>query len=673
MKDTVLPQKMLTRYEDLLTQINRHNHLYYTLASPEVTDHEYDMLLKELESIEKQYPELIRPDSPSARVGGAPLSEFTHIEHKIPMMSLSNTYSRDELLSFHSRTVTAADGAAFSYILEPKIDGVAVSVRYENGFLVTASTRGDGKTGDDITANIKTIRSIPLRLIGKCDPPQLLEVRGEIYMTKKGFAEINKTREELGEMPFANPRNAAAGSLKLLDPSIVAKRHLAAVIYAVAEKGNTHFQTHQDLLNSLKNMGFRTPPKYWKADTIEEILVYLEELQSIRKDFDFEIDGGVIKVNERNLYDILGTTAKSPRWAVAYKYMPERAETFVRQITVQVGRTGVLTPVAELEPVLLAGSTVARATLHNEDEIKRKDIRVGDRVLIEKAGEIIPAVVKVNKEARTGGEKPFIMPSLCPACGGKTTRREGEAAVRCENMQCPAQIKRWIGHFASRDAMNIDGLGEALVEQLVAKKIISRPSDLYTLHRDSVAELDRMAYKSADNLITAINKSKQRELWRVVFALGIRHVGIKSAQVLEENFDNIDAIISAETERLEQIPDIGPIVAKSIYDFFRNPDNIRTIDALRAAGVTLQRKTYAVTTSNRLSGKVFVLTGTLLSLTRDEASEKIRKAGGKTSSSVSENTDFVLAGEKAGSKLTRAKELGVEIIDEKDFLSMLED
>ncbi len=663
----------IERISQLRREIERHNYLYYVLANPEISDRQYDALYEELQTLEQQYPHLVTPDSPTMRVGGEPLSEFKNVKHTMPMLSLSNTYVREELLDFDARIQRLLPGKIISYIVEPKIDGVAVSLRYEKQLLVTGSTRGDGKTGDDITGNIRTIRSIPLRFRSDSDlqAPEIIEVRGEVYMPKKGFVELNQERRKKGSELFANPRNAAAGSLKLLDPGLVARRPLDAVFYSVGELEGLNLATHEELLETLKTFGFKTVPRYWKCGNINEALDALEHLRDMRQDFPFEIDGGVIKVNERTFYPTLGATAKSHRWAVAYKYEPEHAETTLRDITIQVGRTGVLTPVAELDPVPLEGSVISRATLHNADEIKRKDIRIGDRVIIQKAGQVIPAVIEVNKSARTGNEKIFSMPPSCPVCGGPITQSEKEVALRCENMQCPAQIKRWINHFASRGAMDIDGLGDALVEQLVASGLVTEPTDLYNLTKEQVMNLERMGEKSSENLINAINAGKHRDLWRIIFALGIRHVGARSAQVLEQHFKNIDSLMSADQETLETIPDIGPVVARSILDFFRSDRNQKLIKRLKESGL----KMIAITireNQNKLAGQIFVLTGTLSSLTREQAGERILALGGKVSDSVSTKTTYIVTGSEPGSKLAKARKLGIQVIDEEQFLKLTE-
>lgn len=664
------------RVETLREIIARHDFLYYVENSPEVADREYDCLYHELESLEKQFPELISPDSPTQRVGGKPLESFAQVRHSIPMMSLANTYSKEELEAFHARTARLLAPASFTAIVEPKIDGVAIAIRYERGILVLGSTRGDGQTGDDITSNLKTIRSIPLRLNdANATPPEVLEARGEVYMTRDGFLKLNSAREEAGEPRFANPRNAAAGSLKNLDPAEVARRPLGAVFYGVGELMGADFAFHEELLRALRLWGLRTPPRFWKCSSFPDICNALDELRKVRHDFDFEIDGGVIKVNERMFHERLGATAKSPRWAVAYKYEPDRAETRLRAITVQVGRTGVLTPVAELDPVSLAGSVINRATLHNEDEIRRKGILIGDRVYVEKAGDVIPDIVGVNTAARTGRERIFKMPAACPVCGENVCKREGEAAVRCDNLQCPAQIKRWIRHFAARGAMDIEGLGDALVEQLVDGGIVQSPADLFTLTTDKVAGLKRMAEKSARNLLGAIVAARDRDFWRLLFALGIRHVGSKMAQALARYAGDIDKLMAMTSDELQAIPGVGPVAAESIAAFFRSSRNRAIVKRLRDAGLNMKSREQEPTRAvgRPMEGMVFVLTGALCSLSREQAEEAIRKRGGKTSSSVSKKTSFVVAGQEPGSKLAKAIELGVKVLNEKEFLRMLGD
>lgn len=656
----------------LARELREANYQYYVLATPTLSDREFDQRLEELASLEAEFPDFAAPDSPTQRVGGEPIEGFESAAHAVPMMSLSNTYSRDELRDFDQRVRKLLEGREVEYILEPKIDGVAISLTYEDGVLVRGLSRGDGSTGDDITVNLKTIRSIPLRIRDHAPPPRM-EIRGEVFMRKDGFADLNERRQEEGLEPFANPRNAAAGSLKQLDARITATRPLDAVFYGAGLLDGATFPTHEHLLHQLAAWTFPAPPRTWRGATIDSIIDALDELQERGRSFAFEMDGGVIKVNDRSLYEHLGATAKSPRWATAFKYEPEQEETALLDITIQVGRTGVLTPVAVLEPVFVSGSTVSRATLHNQDEIQRKDIRIGDRVIIEKAGEIIPAVVAVNTGARTGRERIFTMPDTCPECGTPVTRREGEVALRCENNLCPAQVKNAIRHFASRGALDIEGLGESLVEQLVDEGLVASPADLYTLEPGRIADLERMAEKSAENLAAGIMASTRRDFWRVIFALGIRHVGARSAQILEDHYADIDALMAADAQDLEAVPDIGPIVARSIVDFFANQANRRIIGALREAGLTFSRPERPAPdeASGRTAGKSFVLTGTLPTLSRDEAAGMIRQAGGKVASSVSKKTDYVVAGEKAGSKLTKARQLGIEILDEASLLALL--
>lgn len=652
--------------EKLCYEIDLNNRLYYVDAAPEISDREYDNMVRRLEDLEKQFPELVRPDSPTQRVGGAPLKEFQSVRHTVPMISLANTYNKEELVEFDGRVKKLLGGTPYSYVLEPKIDGVAISLHYENGLLVRAVTRGDGTTGDDVTANIRTIKSIPLRLTN--NPPEVLEVRGEVYMTRKGFAVLNEERQDAGLEPFANPRNACAGSLKQLDPRIVAARPLDALFYGLGEC-SAAFETHEKMLAALANYGLRIAPQFWVCGEIAEVLEKLDVLAGMKHSFPFEMDGGVIKVNQRGLYETLGSTAKSPRWAVAYKYEPEQAETLLKEITIQIGRTGVLTPVAELEPVQLAGTVVKRATLHNEDEIKRKDIRTGDRVIVEKAGEIIPAVVRVVTEKRTGKEKPFDMQAACKALGITPVKIEGEVAWRIDDLHHPAMLKRWLTYFASRNGMDIEGLGESIVDQIVDAGLVKSPADLYDLKKSQLLGLEGFKEKKAQNLIDGIEASKSRPFDRILFALGIRHVGSGSARVLAQSFPDIEKLMAAPVETLEEIRDIGPVVGKSICDFFQTPANRKLVERLQAAGVNFEQTSKAA--SDEFASLTFVLTGTMESLSREEAGEQIRARGGSVSSSVSKNTSYVVAGEKAGSKLTKAEELGVKVLDEAAFLKLL--
>ncbi|RZO85305.1 MAG: NAD-dependent DNA ligase LigA [Kiritimatiellaceae bacterium] len=658
------------RINTLRRSLERHNHLYYIEAQPEISDREYDALLTELQSLEDAHPQWADPTSPTQRVGGQPLSHFNTIAHALPMRSLANTYSKEELLEFDQRTRKLLPQTPIEYIVEPKIDGVAISLRYENGLLIHALTRGDGTAGDDVTANVRTIRSIPLRLQTDT-PPAILEVRGEIYLDRNGFQTLNQQRQEDGLEPFANPRNACAGSLKLLNPTEVAQRPLDALFYGSGQCEGIQFDTHENLLDQLKTLGLRTTPQRWKESDPQRLLSTLDQLESLRPEFPFEMDGAVIKVNQRDLYERLGATAKSPRWAVAYKYEPEQAETTLLDITVQVGRTGVLTPVAELQPVQLAGTTVKRATLHNQDEIQRKDIRIHDRVIIEKAGEIIPIVLATVPAKRPANTQPFQMPTHCPECQSPVERLEGEVALRCTDLQCPAQVRSWIEHYAARGAMDITGLGESMVEQLVARQLIHNPADLYQLTANDFADLERTGERSIANLLNGIEESKKRPFSKLLFGLGIRHVGKTAAETLANAFPDIDALMQASAEELEDLHDIGPIVARSLITYFENPAARDVMEALRTAGVTLHREA-ANTTGTALSGNTFVLTGTLETMTRDQAGDRIKALGGKVSSSISKKTSYLVAGAAAGSKLTKAEKLGVPIVTETELLALLD-
>jgi len=673
--------------QKLRTAIEQHNRLYYVDAAPEISDREFDLMLRRLTDLEKQFPELADPNSPTQRVGGEPIKGFKNAAHAVPMMSLGNQFTEKEVLEYATK-----HGGPF--ILEPKIDGISISVRYENGTFVQALTRGDGERGDDVSANLKTIPSFPLRLNTE-NPPAIFEVRGEVYMTRSGFAALNEQRQDAGLDAFANPRNACAGSMKLLDPREVAKRPLDIVFYATGQLDGLSFATHRELLDTLKTFGFKTAPFTPTCQTGSELWKEIEQLDSQRDDFEYEIDGAVIKIDDRSRYAELGGTAKFPHWATAYKYAPEQAETTLREITIQIGRTGVLTPVAELEPVQLAGTVVKRATLHNEDEIQRKDIRVGDRVIVEKAGEIIPAIVRVVTKKRTGIEQPFNMRAACEELGINPVKIEGEVAWRIDDLHHPAMLKRWLTHFASRNGMDIDGLGESIVELLVDHDLVKNPADLYDLQKPQLLDLEGFKEKKAANLLAGIEKSKSRPFDRILFALGIRHVGAGAARILAKEFPNIGKIIETDVQALEKIRDIGPIVGKSIVEFFHSTEgreaahtcgndqregqtleiypaaggNKELIERLLAAGVNFERTTAGG--SDELAGQTFVLTGTMESLSRDEAGEKIRARGGTVTSSVSKNTDYVVAGEKAGSKLTKAESLGVKVLDEQQFLELM--
>ena len=659
------------RISDLRDQIRRHDHLYYVLAKPEISDRDYDKLYAELKQLEEQFPVLVTPDSPTQRITDQPLKGFKPVRHLQPMLSLDNTYNVDDLREFDLRVRKLVPNERIEYILEPKIDGVSISVRYEDGMLTVGSTRGDGETGDDITANLKTIRAIPLQLNAK-RPPTLLEVRGEAYMPVEGFKKLNAERERAGEELFINPRNTAAGSLKQLDSRLVAKRPLSAIFYAVGAMEGITFETQKDVLEKLKTLGFPTAKHWWPCKDIEEVVKHAKELEGLEASLPYQIDGSVVKVNNLILWPRLGTTAKAPRFAIAYKYSHDQAQTKLKDITVQVGRTGALTPVAELEPVFLAGSTISRATLHNEEEIKRKDIRIGDTVVLEKAGHVIPAVMGVVKEKRTGKEKEFVMPKKCPVCGGPVNRDPEFVAWRCENIACPAQLKRTIQHFAWRGAMDIEGMGEVLVNQLVDKKLVSDVADLYSLTVEQLANLERMAEKSAANVVAGIEESKKRELWRLINGLGILHVGEGAAQKLANHFHDLDALAAASLEELEQAEDVGSVMADSIHDFFSNPRNKTVIEKLRRAGVKMKEKAAPKpAATGPFAGKTVVVTGTLAKFSRDEAKETLCKAGAHVTDSVSKKTDYLVVGEDAGSKLDKARKLGVKILTEQEFAKML--
>ena len=657
------------RVAELREQIEGHNRRYYEEAAPTISDREYDRLYQELAGLEARFPKLLTPGSPTQQVGGKPLKAFEQIAHRVPMLSLDNTYSEEEVADFYARIAKLLPNEKIPVVIEPKVDGVAVSLLYENGKLQHAATRGDGSVGDDITQNIRTIRSVPEQLHGKT--PKLLEVRGEAYLDKKGFEKLNAERAEAGLPVFANPRNAAAGSLKQLDPAIVAKRPLGVVFYGTGAVQGLDIDLHSETFSLLRKLGLPASERWWKADSVDKILRAIRELDNIRHDFPYQTDGAVVKVDSFAQRERLGFTAKSPRWAIAYKYEAERVETRLIDIIVQVGRTGTLTPVAVLEPVSVSGSTVSRATLHNEEEIARKDIRIGDRVVIEKAGEVIPAVVSVKIEARTGKERKFKMPANCPVCGSKVVKDEGQVAIRCINSQCPAQTKRRIEHFASRGAMDIEGFGEMMVEQLVDRELVRDVSDIYELTTEKMASLERMGEKSIANLLEAIEGSKKRPLWRLIFGLGILHVGVSASRALAEHFRSLEKTMKASEDELQKIQDVGEVVAQSIHQFFQEKHNRRIIERLEKLGVRPQvepkRKPSA---DSPFIGSTWVITGTL-SQPREEIAEMIIQRGGKVSGSVSKKTTSVLAGEAAGSKLDKAKQLGVRVVGESEFRKML--
>ncbi|MBI5755342.1 MAG: NAD-dependent DNA ligase LigA [Nitrospirae bacterium] len=659
------------RIKELREEINYHNYLYYVLDSPEISDAEYDRLMQQLAGLEKAYPPLITTDSPTQRVGAPPLEEFKSVTHTIPMLSLSNTETEEETLEFDRRIkrfLHLHEEMGIEYVAETKLDGLAVEVVYEGGILTVGSTRGDGFTGEDVTLNLRTIKTIPLNLIKRHEPaPERLEVRGEVFLKLRDFRELNRKREESGGQLFANPRNAAAGSLRQLNPNITAKRPLDIFFYGTGEVRGRRFETHWDVLNTLKSWGLKTNPLNRLCYGIGRVIEYYKEIGNMRDSLEYEIDGVVVKVNSLELQDRLGAVARSPRWAIAYKFEPRQGTTKILKIEAHVGRTGILTPVAIMEPVRIGGVTVSRSTLHNQDEIDRKDVRAGDWVLIQRAGDVIPEVVKVITSKRTGEEIPYRLPDRCPVCGSDALKED--VYYRCTGINCPAQLKERIRHFASRRAMDIEGLGEKLTEQLVDKRLVKNLSDIYYLTKGQIAALERMADKSAQNIIDAIEASKGRGLSRVVFALGIRHVGEHTGKVLAQRFGDIERLLSAREEELLETNEIGPEIAQSVIKFFSQDDNKKEIKRLRDAGIRFP--IIQTAREGKLQGKVFVLTGTLKSWTRDEAKERIESVGGHVTSSVSENTDFVVAGEEPGSKARKAKELGVKIITEDEFLKML--
>ena len=656
------------RIEELISLINYHNEKYYNQDSPEIEDFEYDTLMKELIKLEEENPELKRNDSPSNRVGGKPLDKFEQVVHKIPMLSLSNAYSWEDLKDFDSR-VREAVGSDIEYVVEFKIDGLSVGLNYNNGIFESGATRGNGIVGENITKNLMTIKNIPLNIDEKGE----LTVRGEVYISKKDFEEINKIQEEQDQPLYANPRNLAAGSLRQLDSKLTAKRPLDIFIFNLEDINSKQFKTHSESLEYLKQLGFHVSPEFKVFKTMDEIIEYIKYWTEHREDLGFGIDGMVIKVNNLAQREQMGYTAKSPRWAIAYKFPAERKETKLLDIVVEVGRTGTITPTAVLEPIRLAGTTVSRATLHNEDYINEKDIKINDTVLVQKAGDIIPQVVEVIKEKRTGEEIEFKMPEECPVCGEPTVRLEGEAAVKCINISCPAQIRRGIIHFASREAMDIDGLGESIITLLLKQDLIKDISDLYYLKKEQISVLERMGDKSATNLINAINKSKENDLWRFINGLGIKLIGTKAAKILASEFKDLDKLMNATEQELINLEEFGQTMADSVVEFFKEEKNISVIEKLKEAGVN----TKLIESDDEDIPKIFekmkiVLTGTLPTLKRNDAKEMIEKRGGKATSSVSKSTSFVLAGEEAGSKLTKANDLGIKVIDEEKFLQLID-
>ncbi|MGR6117641.1 NAD-dependent DNA ligase LigA [Aeribacillus composti] len=657
------------RVKELHKLLNQYNYEYHVLDNPSVPDAEYDRLMRELIELEEQYPELKTPDSPSQRVGGAVLDAFRKVEHRVPMLSLANAFNEQDLRDFDRRVRQAVGDV--EYVVELKIDGLAVSLRYENGLFVQGSTRGDGTTGEDITENLKTIRSIPLRLKKNLS----IEVRGEAFMPKASFEKLNEERIAKGEVPFANPRNAAAGSLRQLDPKIAAKRNLDIFVYNIAELGDTGVSSHSEGLDLLDELGFKTNHERRKCKNIDEVIELLDQLLEKRSQLPYDIDGVVIKVDSLRQQEALGATAKSPRWAIAYKFPAEEVVTKLLDIELAVGRTGVITPTAILEPVKVAGTTVKRASLHNEDLIREKDIKLGDFVVVKKAGDIIPEIVNVLVDRRTGNEQDFRMPSHCPECNSELVRLEGEVALRCINPKCPAQIREGLIHFVSRNAMNIEGLGERVITQLFKEGLIQDVADLYKLTKPQLLQLERMGEKSTDNLLHAIERSKENSLERLLFGLGIRYVGEKAAKILAEHFETMERLQSATREQLINIPEIGEKMADSIATFFEQPEVKELIEELKSFGVNMTYKGPKRTNSDEgdsyFAGKTIVLTGKLAEMSRNEAKEQIEARGGKVTGSVSKKTDLVIAGEDAGSKLAKARELNIEVWDESRLLEEL--
>ncbi|MBN1503639.1 MAG: NAD-dependent DNA ligase LigA [Candidatus Eisenbacteria bacterium] len=655
----------------LRESIDHHNYRYYVLDSPEISDAEYDRLLRRLSELEHEYPGLVTPDSPTQRVGATPLAAFREVKHSSPMLSLSNAFDEDEIREFDARVrKLVGEARSFRYVAEPKLDGLAVEIVYEKGILSVGSTRGDGVTGEDVTQNLKTIRSVPLRLRpGKLGAvPSLLEVRGEVIMRLAAFRKLNEEREESGEPPFANPRNAAAGSLRQLDSSVTASRPLEVFFYGIGRAEGARFASQLEVLTSLPTMGLRVDPNFGLCDSLDEALEYYRRMEAKRDKLSYEIDGVVLKVDDFGLQEELGTISRSPRWALAAKFAARQETTKVLDIVVQVGRTGALTPVAVMEPVSIGGVTVSRATLHNQDEVDRKDVRVGDTVVVQRAGDVIPEVVSVVTSKRTGKERKFVMPDRCPVCGAKAVRLEGEAVSRCTGMACPAKLTEAVFHFASRRAMDIDGLGGKIIAKLIEAGMVKSVADLYALDKQDLLKLERMGEKLAENILASIDRSRKTTLSRFVYALGIRHVGDHLSRVLAAHFGTLEKLVAAGRDELEAVPEVGPQVAQSIASFFAEKQNVRVLEKLFANGVRVSGERRAGgRAAGKLAGRSFVFTGTLEGHTRKEASSLVEALGARTSSQVSSNTDYVVAGKDPGSKLEKAKSLGVKILTEKEF------
>ena len=665
-------EKIKTEIEELRKRINQHSYAYYVMDNPTVSDYEYDLLFRRLLELEEKYPQLITAQSPTQRIGAIPSNSFEKITHPTPMLSLANAFSNNELILFDQRVKNILQIDTVQYVVEHKIDGLAINLIYENGKLVKAATRGDGSIGEDVTANIRTIKAIPLELnVEEVEIPEFLEVRGEVYLPKKEFIRLNKERQANDEALFANCRNAAAGSLRQLDPKETAKRYLSAILYGIGEIKGLNFQYHSAVLDFLSKLGFKTNKEYQIFSNIDEVMQYCASWSEKKEQLDFDIDGMVIKVNNLKDQKILGYTAKDPRWAIAYKFQPEQGITKIEKIVVNVGRTGAITPLAYLTPVTISGSKISKATLHNEDYIVAKDIRIGDTVIVHKAGEIIPEVVAVKLEERTGTEVKFVMPQICPECQNPVVKEDNEVAYKCVNPNCPAILRENFIHFVSRDAMNIEGLGPSVVSMLLDNNLINDVADLYKLTTEELINLDRIGAKSAENLISAIEKSKQAGLNRLLFALGIRFVGVKAANILANHFKSMKALTKSSLEDLLAINEIGTKIAQSIIAYFNKQENLMLLDKLSEVGVNMTAKTIERMEQENFQDKIFVLTGNLESFNRKEASLLIEQFGGKVSSAVSKKTDFVVAGTEAGSKLTKAQELGINIISEEEFKNMM--
>ena len=654
------------KIDELKEKLEYYAKKYYDDDKPEISDYEYDMMMLELKALEKEFPELITKDSLTQKVGGHVKEGFKEVVHEVPLQSLQDVFSFEELMEFDNRVKKQLNKEDIKYVVETKIDGLSLALKYKDGVLIQGATRGNGLIGEDVTDNIKTIKSIPAKLKENVT----VTVRGEVFIGKKEFEKLNEEREVLGESLFANARNAAAGSLRQLNPKITAKRPLDIFIFNVQKIENNNLNSHYEQLLYLETLGFNVNPVRIPCKNIEEVKAAIQKIGDMRENLTFGIDGAVVKVNNLELREKIGTTYKTPKWAVAYKYPPEKKETRVKDIICQVGRTGAITPMAILDTVNVAGSNISKTTLHNEDFIKEKDIRIGDTVIIQKAGDVIPEIVEVVKSRRTGEEKQFEMPKTCPVCGANAVREEGEAVIRCIGVECPAKLYRGILHFVSKDAMDIKGLGDAIIDELISRKLIENIADLYKLTLEDLKSLKKDGKKFAQNLIDSIEESKTRDLYRVITSLGIRHVGVKLAKSLAKEYTTMDNLIDAELEELKQKQDVGLITAESIYNFFKQEQSIDLINRLKQAGVNMQLK-QEHGTDNRFDGKIFVLTGALEKFSREEASEVIEKFGGKTSSSVSKKTDYVLAGEDAGSKLKKAKELGITILTEEEFNKMI--